>query len=116
MSAAAEIFLPDLPATDSEVHPTNIRSLEALLSAAALESLNPHRAMMLTARVAASVDKSENQIRLTENNLAGMVRLCGASELFGEMLASNPALIELLGTANSRVQAPRLPGAPACSD
>ncbi len=102
MRAAAEIFLPDLTATNSEVQPTNIRSLESLLSAAALESHNPHRAMMLTARVAASVDKSENQIQLTENNLAAMVRLCGASELFGEMLASNPALIELLGTANSR--------------
>jgi glutamate-ammonia-ligase adenylyltransferase len=102
MSAAAEIFLPDLPAPDSEVQPNNIRSLEALLSAAALDSLNPHRAMMLTARVAASVDKSENRIQLTENNLQGMVRLCGASELFGEMLASNPALIELLGTASSR--------------
>ena len=102
MSSAAEIFLPDLQSTDSDVHPNNIRSLEALLSAAALDSLNPHRAMMLTARVAASVDKSENRIGLTEDNLKGMVRLCGASELFGEMLASNPALIELLGTARSR--------------
>jgi [glutamine synthetase] adenylyltransferase / [glutamine synthetase]-adenylyl-L-tyrosine phosphorylase len=102
MSASARIFLPDLPTTDSEVQPTNIRSLEALLSSAALESLNPHRAMMLTARVAASVDKSETRIRLTENKLAAMVRLCGASELFGEMLASNPTLIELLGAENSR--------------
>ena len=102
MSAAAEIFLPDLKNSDRDVHPNNIRSLEALLSAAALESLNPHRAMMLTARVAASVDKSGHRIQLTEENLAGMVRLAGASELFGEMLASNPALIELLGTVNSR--------------
>ena len=102
MSAAAEIFLPDLPTSDSDVHPTNMRSLQALLSAAALESLNPHRAMMLTARVAASVDKSEHRIRLTEDNLTAMVRLAGASELFGEMLASNPALIELLGNLNSR--------------
>ena len=102
MSAAAAIFLPDLPTTDSRVHPTNIRSVEALLSAAALGSLNPHRAIMLTARVAASLDKSESRIQLTEGKLAAMVRLCGASELLGEMLASNPALIELLASENSR--------------
>ncbi len=102
MQAAASIFLPDLAVSDSEVQPANVRLIEALLSSAALEALNPHRSMMLTARVAASLDKSETRIRLTENNLTAMVRLCGASELFGEMLASNPSLIELLGTENSR--------------
>lgn len=102
MHAAASIFLPDLTAPDSEAHPANLRSLEASLSSAAQETLNPHRAMMLTARVAASVDKSERRLRLSENNLTAMVRLSGASELFGEMLASNPSLIELLGAENSR--------------
>jgi glutamate-ammonia-ligase adenylyltransferase len=34
---------------------------------------------------------------LSADNLAGLVRLCGASEFFGEMVAANPALISLLG-------------------
>jgi [glutamine synthetase] adenylyltransferase / [glutamine synthetase]-adenylyl-L-tyrosine phosphorylase len=68
----------------------------SLLHAAADASLNPHRALTLVARVAASLDKTGAQVDLTEANLRTLVRLCGASELFGEMLASNPALITVL--------------------
>lgn len=96
MFAAARIFLPDLPTGDSEIRPINVKALAAILAAAALESLNPHRATLLTARVAASLDKSEIRVQLSVDELTGMVRLCGASELFGEMLASHPALIGLL--------------------
>ncbi|HKO99223.1 MAG TPA: hypothetical protein VJU86_19645 [Pyrinomonadaceae bacterium] len=104
MHAAAKIFLPDLETGDAEIQPTNIKALGALLTAAALESLNPHRAIMLTARVAASLDKSESRVPLDESKLTAMVRLCGASELFGEMLASHPALIGLLAPESARLR------------
>src|SRR6185295_20271406 len=38
------------------------------------------------------------RIELSENNLAGLVQLCGLSELFGEMMAGNPALVVSLGS------------------
>ncbi|MEK6280548.1 MAG: hypothetical protein AABN95_09375 [Acidobacteriota bacterium] len=107
MNAAAKIFLPHLSPglLAPEVHPGgSMQSLAQLLSVAAHESVNPHRAIMLTARVAASLDKAESPIQLNESKLRGMVRLCGTSELFGEMLASNPALMELLATENSRIR------------
>ncbi len=104
MQAAAKIFWPDLETGDAEIRPSNINALGAILSAAAMESLNPHRATMLTARVAASLDKSETRVPLDVDKLKGMVQLCGASELFGEMLASHPPLIGLLGPESSRLR------------
>ena len=68
----------------------------SLLHAAADASLNSQRALTLVARVAASLDKTGAQVDLTEANLRALVHLCGTSELFGEMLASNPALIATL--------------------
>lgn len=104
MNSAAKIFWPDLARVDAEIRPSNITTLGAILSAAAMESLNPHRATMLTARVAASLDKSEPRVPLDIEKLQGMVRLCGASELFGEMLASHPPLIALLGPESTRLR------------
>ncbi len=107
MTTAAKIFLAHLSpgvATPDVQAAGSIQSLAALLRVAAHESVNPHRAIMLTARAAASLDKAESPIQLNESTLRGMVRLCGTSELFGEMLASNPALIELLATENSRIR------------
>jgi [glutamine synthetase] adenylyltransferase / [glutamine synthetase]-adenylyl-L-tyrosine phosphorylase len=105
MQAAAKIFWPDLETgDDAEIRPANVKALGAILTAAALESLNPHRAIMLSALVAASLDKSETRVSLDVGKLKAMVRLCGASELFGEMLASHPALIGLLGADSSRLR------------
>jgi glutamate-ammonia-ligase adenylyltransferase len=59
---------------------------------------------MLTARVAASLEKSEGKIELSENNLAGLAYLCGVSEFFGEMVAGNPALISSLGNEKPRLR------------
>ena len=90
VTAAARIFVSHLASLD-------VDAVVRLLREAAHESANPQRALMLTARVAASLEKSEGEIGLTENNLTGLVRLCGASEFFGEIVAGNPALISSLG-------------------
>ena len=96
-NTAARVFITHLAPAESGQQSPNVESLTHLLSEAVHKSANQHRALMLTARVAASLDKSEGPIQLSENNLVGLVRLCGASEFFGEMLASNPSLIGSLG-------------------
>jgi glutamate-ammonia-ligase adenylyltransferase len=63
------------------------------LRAAARASLNPRRALTLTARIASSLDKTNVEINFSQAHLAALTGLCGASEYFGEMMASNPALI-----------------------
>jgi glutamate-ammonia-ligase adenylyltransferase len=73
-----------------------VKALEQSLRAAAKASLNPRRALQLTARIASSLDKSTIREELTDEKLCALVRLCGASEFFGEMLANNPLLIRAL--------------------
>ena len=75
---------------------TSVESLVELLNDAASRSVNPHRASLMTARVAASLDKTENPIEVTEENLQKLVQLSGISEFFSEMVAGNPALITSL--------------------
>lgn len=77
-------------------HEINVASSERvlqLLMNTARESLNPRRALMLSARIASSLDKASAEISFSRTHLAALIRLCGASEFFGEMIASNPALI-----------------------
>lgn len=78
----------------AETSPTN--TLEQSLLEAARASLNPRRALQLAARIASSLDKSAIHEELTNEKLGALVRLCGTSEFFGEMLASNPSLISIL--------------------
>ena len=101
LHAAARVFIPHLKPTEMGTQTVDAESLARLLREAVHASTNPHRALMFTARVAASLEKSED-IELSEDNLAGLVRLCGLSEFFGEMLAGNPALISWLGTEKPR--------------
>ncbi|MGH9930445.1 MAG: hypothetical protein ACREA9_14635 [Pyrinomonadaceae bacterium] len=103
MNAAAKIFAAHLRLATSGTGPS-VQSLAHRMRAAARESPNAQRAKILTARVAASLDKFESGIDLSEDNLIGLVRLCGASEFFGEMVASNPALIASLGAKESRLR------------
>jgi glutamate-ammonia-ligase adenylyltransferase len=63
------------------------------LRAAAHESLNPRRALMLASRIASSLDKATAEIGFSQAHLVALMHLCGASEFFGEMIASNPSLI-----------------------
>jgi glutamate-ammonia-ligase adenylyltransferase len=103
--AAATIFAPHVTRKGLEGSRRDIQSVAKLLQNASLESPNQHRALMFTARVASSLDKLPSAIELSEENLVSLVRLCGASEFFGEMVAGNPILIrslEIKGKASSR--------------
>jgi glutamate-ammonia-ligase adenylyltransferase len=97
--AVASVFASIFAAhntVEGAVEPAAIDALEQKLRVAARESLNPRRALQLTARIASSLDKSTIRENLTDEQLRSLVRLCGASEFFGEMLASNPSLISAL--------------------
>jgi glutamate-ammonia-ligase adenylyltransferase len=75
------------------VDASNVEMIARALKEAARESLNPRRALMLTTRIASSLDKATVEIRFSKAQLDALINLCGASEFFGEMMASNPALI-----------------------
>lgn len=98
MNEAAESLVSHL----SPVQSGNARTLARQMREAALESQNPGRAVMLTARVAASLEKFAAPLEFSVENLCGLVRICGASDFFGEMVAGNPALIRLLEPVTSR--------------
>jgi glutamate-ammonia-ligase adenylyltransferase len=104
LNAAVRVFSSHLKPAEFESQPQLAETLARLLRSAAHESANPQRALMLTARVAASLEKSEGIIELSADNLAGLVRLCGVSEFFGEIVAANPALISLLGIETPRLR------------
>ena len=88
--AAAKLFAARLdPVADSE-------ELAGKLQQIALTTLNPHRALAGATRVASSLEKSDSALKISPDNLTVLLRLCGSSEFFGEMAASNPTLITTL--------------------
>ncbi|MGH9906480.1 MAG: hypothetical protein ACRD8U_12970, partial [Pyrinomonadaceae bacterium] len=91
-AAAANVFAAHLASTTG--HPSvNDDSTVRLLRETALTSLNPHRALTAASRIASSLDKTDEEIAISDEDLTALVRLCGASEFFGEMVASSPTLI-----------------------
>jgi glutamate-ammonia-ligase adenylyltransferase len=92
------------PAAPSDASDASVRVARLLHEAAHADSLNARRALAYVARVAASLDKSNTVVELSEAHLRVLVRLCGASEFFGEMIASNPALINSLLTSVEAVR------------
>jgi len=97
MDSAAQSFISHLRSTEPGVSLPTLDSIKILLSESVRQSMNPQRARMLTNRVAASLDKSDGQIEFSEGDLASLLRLCGSSELFAEMVAGSPTLISSLG-------------------
>lgn len=102
INSAAAIFAARLTSDSFEESEHGVRreadgpSVERVaraLSSAARKSLNPHRALSLASRIASSLDKWTGEIGFSKSQLRKLVTLCGASEFFGEMIASNPALI-----------------------
>ncbi|HYN85615.1 MAG TPA: hypothetical protein VER32_10190, partial [Pyrinomonadaceae bacterium] len=90
--AAAAVFAARAPgAGDAD-------AVAGLLMREARASLNAQRAQSLVTRVAASLEKSGAGVAPDESQLVELVRVCGASELFGGMLASDPSLISALAT------------------
>ncbi|MDQ3666207.1 MAG: hypothetical protein M3410_06345 [Acidobacteriota bacterium] len=100
--AAASVFARHLVNVAGEPRSLEIESIALTLQREALGSLNPHRALTLAARIASSLDKANDTIAISERSLVAMVRLCGSSEFFGEMVASTPALITSLAAERSR--------------
>ncbi|HVQ36132.1 MAG TPA: hypothetical protein VMS31_01275, partial [Pyrinomonadaceae bacterium] len=103
LSVAAGVFKLHLSEQAGSELPAG-ESLAQLLRMAVHDTPNPHRALLFTARAAASLDKSDFQVELSEKNLVALVRLCGASEFFGEILASNPSLMSSLGDGKTRLR------------
>ncbi len=101
--AAAQVFASRLGSSTGhaslrarETETAAMGRVARLLNDAAHDSLNSRRALSYLARVAASLDKSNTNVELSDESVRALVRLCGASEFFGEMMAGNPALIPAL--------------------
>ncbi len=105
--AAASVFASRLASVEDESadEAGAVDRLARRLSDAARETLDARRALTYLARVAASLDKSGARVELSNENMRALVELCGASELFGEMLAGNPALIASLACEREVVEA-----------
>lgn len=91
--SAARVFVAHMH------EPINVKSVAQSLISSSAESLNPHRALVHAARIAASLEKTDRQLHLTQNNLRTLLRVCGSSDSFAEMIAANPALVGGLGAS-----------------
>jgi [glutamine synthetase] adenylyltransferase / [glutamine synthetase]-adenylyl-L-tyrosine phosphorylase len=96
--AVARVFRRHLsePALDG-------KSFVEFLRNAALDSLNQQRSLVHAARIAESLEKTDLQLSLSTEHLSVLMRLCGSTDFFGEMIASNPALIESLVVTPTQV-------------
>ncbi|HEU4834867.1 MAG TPA: hypothetical protein VFS90_10645 [Pyrinomonadaceae bacterium] len=102
-TAAARILASHLTA-DAALHRTERGSAGSTALAhhlifLARQSLNPHRALLQLSRIAASLEKLDQHLSISEANLEALVQLCGSSDSFAEMIAANPTLITYLGAA-----------------
>ena len=89
--SAARVFVLHLGET------AGVDSAARLLLLFANDSLNPHRALVHATRIAASLEKTDRRLHLSQTNLRTLLRVCGSSDFFAEMIAANPALISSLG-------------------
>jgi [glutamine synthetase] adenylyltransferase / [glutamine synthetase]-adenylyl-L-tyrosine phosphorylase len=96
---AASIFLKHLAPEDLGDPKPGIDTLAGELLTTAKGALNSHRALSFVTRVASSLGKENEPDTITRAEINSLVRVCGASEFFGEMIASRSALIHAL-TAN----------------
>jgi glutamate-ammonia-ligase adenylyltransferase len=96
--AAAAIFAPLIETSDEEL---SVDAVAGHLRASAARSLNPQRASKLISRIASSLDKSNVRVRLSQAQIESLVHLCGTSEYFGEMIASQPSLLSVLAHMRS---------------
>ncbi|HSQ22946.1 MAG TPA: hypothetical protein VLN44_00965 [Pyrinomonadaceae bacterium] len=86
---------------------TSSETISEILRTEGDHALNPHRALSLITRVAGSLDKETKSLTISESELRALIRVCGVSEFFGEMLASNPSLIQVLPT-DANLSQPRI--------
>lgn len=83
--------------------PVDGTSIIKFLRTAAFDSLNEHRSLVQGARIAESLEKTDLQLSLSLEHLSALMHLCGSSDFFGEMIASNPSLIGSLLVKPSQV-------------
>jgi glutamate-ammonia-ligase adenylyltransferase len=91
MTSAASLLARHVAATDE-----SNASLAALIRDEITSSANPQRAAASLARIANSLEKEEPSPGLSQLEARALVRLCGVSEMFGEMIANRPSLIHSL--------------------
>ncbi|HXI26706.1 MAG TPA: hypothetical protein VNG71_22835 [Pyrinomonadaceae bacterium] len=90
-ASAATLLARHVGATDEST-----AVLEALIRNEITSSGNLQRAAASLARIAVSLEKEEPPQRLSEPETRALVRLCGVSEMFAEMIANRPSLIHSL--------------------
>lgn len=90
---AASVFSRFLVNETGKSPAFEVETVALILQREARGSLNPHRALTLSVRIASSLDKLDKRVSISEASLVALVRLCGSSEFFGEMVASNPSLM-----------------------
>src|SRR5205085_1270466 len=91
VSSAASLLAMHVAATDEST-----ARLAALIRDEITSSGNPQRAATSLARVAVSLEKEEPPLRISEPEARALVRLCGVSETFGELIANRPSLVHSL--------------------
>jgi glutamate-ammonia-ligase adenylyltransferase len=96
-TASARVFAAHMDSTWQ----ANPKSLTSLLLSLANRSLNPHRALVQAARIAASLEKTDRHLLISETNLDVLLQICGSSDYFAEMIAANPALMISLDTTSA---------------
>lgn len=98
--AAAAVFARYIDRSEGAegVEGANVEALARELRESASRSLNARRALAFVSRVAASLEKSGETVALSTQVLRDLVRVCGASEFFGEILTGAPALIPSVAT------------------
>jgi glutamate-ammonia-ligase adenylyltransferase len=96
--AAASVFARYVVGREGTEGGADAEALARELREAAARSLNSRRALAFTSRVAASLEKSGESVALSVEVLRDLVRVCGASEFFGEILTGSPTLIPSVAT------------------
>lgn len=95
-ASAASLLAKHVAANDEST-----ARLAALISDDITSSENLQRAATSLARIAVSLEKEEPPQRLSEPEARALVRFCGVSEMFGEMIANRPSLIHSLPVSES---------------
>jgi len=81
--------------------PMKAKATARFLQSVAARSFNSQRALIQLSRITASLEKTEEPPRITQENVEALVQLCGSSDFFAEMIAANPSLIATLGEDES---------------
>jgi glutamate-ammonia-ligase adenylyltransferase len=99
---AARVFSRDAGSNASDE--SAIRRLTALLAQELMACAGRARAISFLGRIAAGAEKDDKSKPIKDGQVATLVRLSGASDFFGEMIASRPSLIHALPFNQSPIE------------